>query len=441
VRIGRGGRIGAAACAVALATVLTLSIAPAGDGAGARATQGKVLNLWLGGILTTATPGTPYRKWVDMQIARLKQKVPGAKVKMTLLPANNDQLAARVESAFAAHKVPDLMMLYSGAYTTTYAAGLQPLNSYINKTPGFYKSLSEWNWSCLDFDCKGGKGVIVAVPQDQYGFFLFYNNALFKQAGIARPPRTYTELYRDCKRLKAKGITPFIYGDRDGYTTSNLLTSNLISTFGPGDLQRLLSGQMKWTDPKLVQPLTAIVKLHQLGCVNVDASTHEQLDDGNVFAAGKGAMFEGQPQFLPQFESALHGNLGIALLPVSGRGPWRNLESGASGDDWVIPKGAKNPQLAWEMIKLMSDPIAGKALVPDLGSPPANRAAAAHIADPKVRFVSKWAADSPLPYLDGVMPNKLALFWYKALQQAFALKISPQQALDQVQQQSKLSHP
>src|SRR5690242_13808070 len=62
------------------------------------------LELWLGGTLTTATPGTPYETWVNHVIERFKAAVPGADVNVTLLPSNNDQLAAQVQAAFASGK-------------------------------------------------------------------------------------------------------------------------------------------------------------------------------------------------------------------------------------------------------------------------------------------------------------------------------------------------
>ena len=55
---------------------------------------------------------------------------------MTLLPSNNDQLAAQVQAAFASGKVPDVMMLYSGAYTTVYADGLRRINDLSMRRPG-----------------------------------------------------------------------------------------------------------------------------------------------------------------------------------------------------------------------------------------------------------------------------------------------------------------
>jgi ABC-type glycerol-3-phosphate transport system substrate-binding protein len=152
-------------------------------------------------------------------------------------------------------------------------------------------------------------------------------------------------------------------------------------------------------------------------------------------------MMEGQPQFLPQLEAALGDKLGIAVLPVSGSGPWKDKVSGGSGNDWVIPKGAKNADLAWELIKLLSDDVAGATLISDLGSPPANRAAATKIGDPLVKFVSDTVTGSPLPPLDSAMPNALALFWYRSLQQAFAMKITPAEALGEIQQQSLIGSP
>src|SRR5690348_2354385 len=100
---------------LALAGILAITACSSSSSGGG--TKTGTLQLWLGGVLTTSTPGSAYRNWVDNVIARFQSKYPGTKVDVTLLPANNDQLAAKVESAFASHSVPDVMMLYSGAYT------------------------------------------------------------------------------------------------------------------------------------------------------------------------------------------------------------------------------------------------------------------------------------------------------------------------------------
>jgi len=119
---------------------------------------------------------------------------------------------------------------------------------------------------------------------------LFYNKALFKKAGIAQPPKTYSELLADCKKFKAAGILPLAYGDRDGYSTDNWVTYDYASYMSKGDIARIYARQLKYTDPKLVKPLEQLVKFKQQGCVNPDASTHENNDANTYFTSGKAAM-------------------------------------------------------------------------------------------------------------------------------------------------------
>ena len=106
--------------------------------------------------------------------------------------------------------------------------------SLVDKTPGFYESQSAWDLSCLNLNCKDGKGDIYAVPNDAGTYALFYNKALFKKAGVAEPPTTYKELLADCAKFKAKGILPLAYGDRDGYSTDNWVTYDYASYMAQG---------------------------------------------------------------------------------------------------------------------------------------------------------------------------------------------------------------
>lgn len=391
------------------------------------------IELWLGGILTTATPGSDSRKWVDQQIARFKQAFPGSDVNITLLPANNDQLAAQVQAAFAANNVPDLIMLYSGSYTLAYKSGLMPLNRYIDATPGFYNSMSLWELSCDNFDCQNGKGVIYGVPSDAYSFLLYYNKDLFAKAGITGPPTTYDELYQDCDKLNAQGIIPFAYGDRDGYTTVNLLVDNIASYWDPGDVQKFVAGELKFTDPKWVNALEPILALRTHNCVNKDASTLEQLTSADLFTSEKAAIFQGQPQFLPYFKP-IYDKVAVTKDPRSGNGPLNSGVIGSSGDDWAIPAAAKHPDLAWELIKLFSDDSAGSQMSALLGSPPCNLAAQATINDTHVQAAFDLIKTTTVPEMDIVMSQATALFLYKHLQLAFAGQETAQQAMQAVQQ-------
>jgi ABC-type glycerol-3-phosphate transport system substrate-binding protein len=393
------------------------------------------IDLWLGGTLTTSTPGTPYNTWVEHVITRFKAAYPGSDVKVSLLPPDNGQLAAQVQAAFASKKVPDVMLLYSGAYTTVYAGGLLQLNDLVNATPGFYDSLSGWDGSCISFDCKGGAGQIVAVPSDNFAFYLWYRKDVLAKAGITEPAKTWAEMIEQCDKLVAAGITPWVYGDRDGYTTSNMMTTQITSYFEAGDVQKVLDGTIKYTDQKFIDAYASIEQLKTHKCVSTTSSTREQLDAANDLLSGKVAYMEGAPGYLPTFDP-IKDKIGIAWIPYAGTGPLSKGLSTFSNGDWVIPKDAAHKELAWEFIKLTVDEKAqsDSEWVSLVGTPPANKAAAAAIVNPLVKYMATQDQNTSMAVLDSVMPNPVALVWYRELQQAFAGKKSIQDALAAVQQ-------
>jgi ABC-type glycerol-3-phosphate transport system substrate-binding protein len=402
--------------------------------------DGGSITVWLSGTYAGATPGSTYRKWLDGIKARYEKKYPGSTVKYVLTPINNAQFTAQIAAAFASKKVPDAMLVYSGGYTTPYMlSSLQKLNDQVKATPGFYASQSAWDLSCLDLNCKGGKGEIYAVPNDQGTYGLFYNKALFKKAGVAAPPKTYAELLADCVKFKAKGIIPLAYGDRDGYSTDNWVTYDYASYMAPDDISKVNAGKLKYADPKLVKPLEQLVKFKQQGCVNPDASTHENNDANTYFTSGKAAMVQMFPFVIKAFEQALGNKLGLAPLPQSGPNAGRSAAN--SFHNWVIPKNANNKTGAWEFIKMAVDNRGASDLATKVGALPTNKVAAARITDPLTKLFLRVAAHSQVPLLDSVVPLKVALLYCQQLQAAFSGKATPLQAMQNVDKGLKTLNP
>ncbi len=414
--------------------------AQAGSGANEQAAKGGSITVWLSGTYAGATPGSTYRKWLDGIKARYEAANAGSKVTFVLTPINNAQFTAQIAAAFASKRVPDAMLVYSGGYTTPYMlSSLEKLNSDVNQTPGFYKSQTAWDLSCLGLNCKNGAGDIYGIPNDQGTYGLFYNKALFKKAGIAAPPKTYNQLLADCKKFKAKGILPLAYGDRDGYSTDNWVTYDYASYMAPGDISKVNEQKMKYADPKLVKPLQALVQFKQQGCVNADASTHENNDANTYFTSGKAAMVQMFPFVIKAFEQALGTKLGLTSLPQSGPHPGRTAAN--SFHNWVIPKNAKNKTGAWEFIKMAVDNTGASDLATLVGALPTNVAADAKIKDPLTKYFLKIAAHPQVPLLDSIVPLKVALLYYQQLQAAFSGKITPLKAMQNVDSGLKTLNP
>ena len=398
------------------------------------------IELWLGGILSTATPGTSYIQWVNDTITRFKSLFPGSDVNITLLPQNNDQAAAQVAAALSAGNAPDVMMLYSGTMTSAYLSKLTTLNSYINATPGFYDSLTSWDASCQNFDCQNGQGVIFGVPSDVNVYANFYRKDLFAKAGIASPPTTWDQVFADCAKFKQIGVYGYIWGDRDGYATVTTIDEDLPSILQPGEWKGGLNNTLKFTDPRFITELTTLSKLAQMGCVQPDFATREQLNSANDILTGKGAMFVGQPQFIPYWTKIID-QIGVAPVPQSGNGPDTGKVAAASNDDWVIPKDAKHPDLGWQLIKLFTDQTSGLEMPSLFGAPSPNKAAQAATTDPLVKAIGLMAQTAAMPMYDNVVPQDVALFWYKNLNLAFAGKLTPTAAMQATQAQMDKDFP
>jgi multiple sugar transport system substrate-binding protein len=431
----KGRQVGAALVAAGL-----LALGASLTAQGAQSAGGGSITVWLSGTYAGATPGSTYRKWLDGIKARYEKAYPGSKVTFVLTPINNAQFTAQIAAAFASNKVPDAMLVYSGGYTTPYMlSSLQKLNANVKQTPGFYASQTAWDLSCLNLNCKGGSGDIYAIPNDQGTYGLFYNKALFKKAGVASPPKTYSQFLSDCVKFKAKGIIPLAYGDRDGYSTDNWVTYDYASWMAPGDIAKVNAGKMKYADPKLVKPLEQLVKFKQQGCVNADASTHENNDANTYFTSGKAAMVLMFPFVIKQFEQALGKNLAIARLPQSGPHPGRSAAN--SFHNWVIPKNAKNKTGAWQFIQMAVDPRGASDLASIVGALPTNKTAITGIKDPLTKFFLQVAAHPQVPLLDSIVPLKVALLYYQQLQAAFSGKTTPLQAMKNVDNGLKTLNP
>lgn len=394
------------------------------------------LELWVGGNFAGATPGTPYREWLDSQIDRFKADNQGSDVKITLLSTDNEQVAAKLQAAFQAKKAPDMMLFYSGGYTTPYVNQLLELNPYFDKTPGFFDSLSGMDLSCENLDCDGGKGKIIAVPQDFGTYGLFYNKAMFKKAGVDAPIETWDDLLSACTALKKTGVTPITFGDRDGYSTDNWVTLMYGSYFDEGDVAAVNDGELPYADPKLVQPLQQLVDLREQDCLNKDASSRENFDANADFTSGKSAMVLMYPAVIPDFMKKLGKDLGIMPIPQSSDGPLAGRSVGNAFYNYVVTKQSENPGLAWEFIKVASDETAAGELLTTLGTPPALKGVdESLVTDEFVQFFVDAAQDPAMPVLDSVIPVPVALTYYKELQQALSGQKTPEEAMQSMDEQ------
>ncbi|MFF7356595.1 ABC transporter substrate-binding protein [Streptomyces filipinensis] len=287
-----------ALAAASLALVLPLSACGSGDGSGSTDASGKVE-----GDITFQTWNlranfTPYFEGL---IADFEKKYPGTHVKWVDQPAEGypDKLSADAGGGTLADVVnvsPDLVAPLAKA----------GLALDLDKAAGTYRS--EYLAGAWASHQVPGMSGTYAFPWYLNTGPLFYNKALFTQAGLDsdQPPKTYDELFADALRMAQKS----------GGKVATLANVPTIEDFGRYGVT-LMNKQgtaFAFNDAKGVELLTRYKKLYDAKALDPQALTATPESSGKKFLTGAVAMNPGSALDLGNFKKnapGLYRNIGI----------------------------------------------------------------------------------------------------------------------------------
>lgn len=136
-----------------------------------------------------------------------------------------------------------------------------------------------------------------AVPLGSSFLTTWYNQELFKEAGISEVPMNWDEFIACCDALKEKGITPIVMGDKDAYVIqfgTYMMGASCIYNDNPDFDDQLYTGETKFTDDGWKETIEKYQYLYDNGYVMEDTLglSHDQARQ--AFIDGKAAMtFDG----------------------------------------------------------------------------------------------------------------------------------------------------
>ncbi|MGP3683486.1 extracellular solute-binding protein [Streptomyces sp. IBSNAI002] len=287
----------------ATAVVLGLLIPLSGCGSSADGADGGTLRLVAAEY--GDAPATSSKAFWDKVTADFAAANPGIKVEVKLLPwADIDrQVSAMVKTG----KAPDMALMGSysdfAAQDRLYSADeLLPVAAEAN----FLQPLAE----------AGTVGTrLYGLPFVASSRLLFYNEALFTKAGIAQPPRTWSQLKAAAKALKDKGVKfPYALPLGPEEAHAEALIWELSNGGGYADSSGSYSlaseanvETWRWVKDSLVAPgLTGPIPPSQLNRADAFAA----------FLRGEVGMLNGYPSLA--HEAAAKGiGVGTVSMPVS----------------------------------------------------------------------------------------------------------------------------
>lgn len=274
-----------------------------------------------------------FKEW----IAEFKKRRPDVEIEW--LDKKGPELPAFYQTQVIAGTPPDIINT-QGALWLEYAAagGLVDLTPYLDKDPEVRKRfnadyLAQWKYNGRNY----------MLPFYISKTLLFYNKTMFKEAGIAGPPQTFDQLLADAAKMSK--------GEKTGFMTLNfdwlywpLFKMNGVDLLTP-DLKKAA-----FDTPKGVQVLDALAKATNAGSINKISWTGRWVEPNGAFAGGNvGMLLAHSPAFFfirGQAPWVNGDTLGVAQAP----GGWATPNSHGLG----ISKGSKNPDIAWEFLKMVT---------------------------------------------------------------------------------------
>ncbi len=290
---------------------------------------------------------------------------PGVTINVVAQPAAN--YFPLLQAAAISKTGPDLVTMWTGLFALKYKTFLQPLNDVVPMAD--LLKLKGIEYSSVNFNPDNG---VLVVPLEVQFYNGFYNKTLFQKAGLDPNnfPTTWDELFAACQKLKAAGITPFVYGTGGQALGGGFYpwydASYMMMFLSPTDWKKLYDGELSWTDPTVVSQFNKWASLFTQGYTNKDVVTNS--DSIAQFEAGKAAMtLEGTWQ-IAEFQQKMGDNVGVFLPPFSDT-PLKGVVE-YSGDGFSMTTYSQHKTQAAAFLAFLASDAAQK-IVADSGLIPA----------------------------------------------------------------------
>ncbi len=442
MRKSRAGLVVAVAVTILAAACSSSS---SGGGGGGSTSGGKepTITIW-NDALASGSCGVPAAKsFLTKGVNLFEATNPGFKVKIVQEQCDaSTPFDTLLQSSETAGTTPDIGQLYVGGQVIQNGKYLVPLNNYLPKS--YVSSLTGWQYVTDGYGTKTN-GSIYGVPFGAgYWYSVYYNKKDFARAGITTLPTTFAGLISDAQALKAKNITPFDIGEKEGYTgawTQDAFISGLV---GDAGVLKMYNGTASLNSPTLIKPYEAWHSLFADGLTNSDAPSLPNASGIADFAAGKAAMTFTAGFFNSQFEKGLGKNVGLFPIPTLPGSQFPKSLSGGPNNAYVVFKSSKNIPDDVKLIQFLTSLKVQNLSANELGQYPNNVSftpnAAFEKAQPLLGDIYKYIRVDHYTTgeaFDNVMPGTIDSYWYQTNSAVFGGSLSASKAASSMQTQMK----
>lgn len=300
----------------------------------------------------------PDRPVLEDLVAQYNANSADIEIKMEIMPW--DTLFQKLMPAMIAGNAPDLIAMSVGRYAEYAEAGkLASLDEFIQNS----KVLDVKDLVPGMIEAGNFHGTQYAMPMAFAAMVMYYNKAMFRQAGLdpENPPATLAELQNAWSKLIKKDASGNVvqYAQAIGVKSTVAMIPVFMWMYGA---DYIVDGKSVINSTEAIQAMDMLADAFKAG-VSPVGLTGQEAD--NLFAAGKAAIEFNGPWAINGFRGA-GIDLGIAEVPAgnNGRRTW--------GGDTIlcITKDSKVKEAAWDFIEYWNSPSVQRTWALNVGFPP-----------------------------------------------------------------------
>lgn len=205
-----------------------------------------------------------------------------------------------------------------------------------------------------------------AIPMESGLIGVYYNEMLFKKAGIDKFPETWEQLLDAIAKLKENGIIPIAMGAQSTYMAGHLHDQIFYKWMGTEAAKLLGNREMKWTDDGVVQTLQFEKDLIDAGAFDPSAAGITDNIALTQFQQGEAAMVITGPwnisTFTDKSATPVSDNVKVAKFPYFEEKPeFKNQDMQILSPYMVSGKlEGKELDLTIELLKMLTGKEAAK---------------------------------------------------------------------------------
>jgi multiple sugar transport system substrate-binding protein len=314
--------------------------------------------------------------------ADFAEKHPDVTVEFVAQPF--DQYYTLLGSAIQAGEGPDVMLFNGGGQIRDRADALVPLDSYLSEDKD---RLAGWEAFSKD-------GKTYAAPVTLQGHPIYYNKALYKEAGLDpdTPPATWNDLVGNCATIKQKtGATCFSLGNKEGIGIQFFLSALASGVLTEQEYDDWIAGERDWASADVKQIFQLWKETNDAGLNNEGPNSTAMFNDSfATFQSGKAAHIIGLMSDIGHWKDFNEflgpENVGVMLAPAVNADAKPSLPYDG-GIGYAVAKWTNDPELAADLVRSLTSEKALAVFYEDAGAIPSDTGIDMSAAGPAVATI------------------------------------------------------